>query len=445
MRDGTAVGGPVRGEGQHRRRRAVDHRRAARRSPAPRTSATVVGRLVGGGRVRRRQDQPRPVRHRPGRDAVAVRHAASTRSTRRSCPAGRARARRSPSRPGSCRSRSAPTPPGRVGSRPRSATSSGCKPTLGLVSTVGVVPACRSLDCVSVFALTADDAAIVLGVLDHPDGGDIYSRPVAARRQRPPAAATDVVIGVPSDAILATVRRADRRCVRRVRSTSSSKLGIRCPRGRPRGVLRRGRTALRRAVARGTSRRRGAVHRAASRRRPSRHAGDHQRCLALRRLRGVRRRVPASSTGPPCRGDLGRGRCGRRPVAADDPDACRGGRRSDRCERPPRSVLDVRQPPRPVCRGGPWRDARCLAFRSGSRSIAPALSDLFLLTLADQYQQMVDRPLGALDVGSPRRRPATPPTGRRGPPCRPPSCRPPPCRSPSSVPISAANRSTTSS
>ena len=34
----------------------------------------------------------------------------------------------------------------------------GLKPSLGLVSTAGVVPACRSLDCVSVFALTTDDA-----------------------------------------------------------------------------------------------------------------------------------------------------------------------------------------------------------------------------------------------------------------------------------------------
>jgi allophanate hydrolase len=34
----------------------------------------------------------------------------------------------------------------------------GLKPTPGLLSTSGVVPACRSLDCVSVFALTADDA-----------------------------------------------------------------------------------------------------------------------------------------------------------------------------------------------------------------------------------------------------------------------------------------------
>jgi allophanate hydrolase len=37
----------------------------------------------------------------------------------------------------------------------------GLKPTPGLLSTDGVVPACRSLDCVSVFALTVEDARLV--------------------------------------------------------------------------------------------------------------------------------------------------------------------------------------------------------------------------------------------------------------------------------------------
>jgi allophanate hydrolase len=37
----------------------------------------------------------------------------------------------------------------------------GLKPSVGLVSTDGVVPACASLDCVSVFALNVDDAARV--------------------------------------------------------------------------------------------------------------------------------------------------------------------------------------------------------------------------------------------------------------------------------------------
>ena len=40
----------------------------------------------------------------------------------------------------------------------------GLKPTRGLVSTRGVVPACKSLDCVSVFALSAQDALTVLDV-----------------------------------------------------------------------------------------------------------------------------------------------------------------------------------------------------------------------------------------------------------------------------------------
>ena len=40
----------------------------------------------------------------------------------------------------------------------------GLKPTRGVVSTRGVVPACRTLDCVSVFAETALDAALVLSV-----------------------------------------------------------------------------------------------------------------------------------------------------------------------------------------------------------------------------------------------------------------------------------------
>jgi len=41
----------------------------------------------------------------------------------------------------------------------------GWKPTPGRISTEGIVPACRSLDCVSVFALTCDDAVAVAGTL----------------------------------------------------------------------------------------------------------------------------------------------------------------------------------------------------------------------------------------------------------------------------------------
>ncbi len=52
----------------------------------------------------------------------------------------------------------------------------GLKPSRGLISAAGVVPACRSLDCVSIFALTADDAFAVLRVAAAPDAADPYSR-----------------------------------------------------------------------------------------------------------------------------------------------------------------------------------------------------------------------------------------------------------------------------
>ncbi len=52
----------------------------------------------------------------------------------------------------------------------------GLKPSLGLISTEGVVPACRTLDCISVFSLTVDDAIAALAVMAGPDGTDPYSR-----------------------------------------------------------------------------------------------------------------------------------------------------------------------------------------------------------------------------------------------------------------------------
>jgi len=52
----------------------------------------------------------------------------------------------------------------------------GLKPTRGLVSARGVVPACRSLDCVSVMALTVPDAAEVLQIIAGVDPEDGYSR-----------------------------------------------------------------------------------------------------------------------------------------------------------------------------------------------------------------------------------------------------------------------------
>jgi allophanate hydrolase len=52
----------------------------------------------------------------------------------------------------------------------------GLKPSLGMISTAGVVPACRTLDCVSVFSLTVDDAVTALAAMAGPDGADPFSR-----------------------------------------------------------------------------------------------------------------------------------------------------------------------------------------------------------------------------------------------------------------------------
>ncbi|MYM81043.1 allophanate hydrolase [Duganella sp. FT50W] len=60
----------------------------------------------------------------------------------------------------------------------------GLKPTPGLISTRGVVPACRTLDCVSVFALTVADSWQVLSVAGGYDREDAYSRQIEMRGVR---------------------------------------------------------------------------------------------------------------------------------------------------------------------------------------------------------------------------------------------------------------------
>jgi allophanate hydrolase len=53
----------------------------------------------------------------------------------------------------------------------------GLKPTRGALSAAGVAPACRSLDCVSIFALTCADAQRVFEAACGFDASDPYSRP----------------------------------------------------------------------------------------------------------------------------------------------------------------------------------------------------------------------------------------------------------------------------
>ena len=54
----------------------------------------------------------------------------------------------------------------------------GHKPTRGWIPTSGVVPACRSLDTISIFSLNAGDACVVLAAMVGTDPEDPYSRPV---------------------------------------------------------------------------------------------------------------------------------------------------------------------------------------------------------------------------------------------------------------------------
>ncbi len=70
----------------------------------------------------------------------------------------------------------------------------GLKPTPGRVGTSGVVPACRSLDCVSIFAQTVDDAAAVLAHIEGDDADDAFSHFEPGAAAWPPR----LRIGVPA-------------------------------------------------------------------------------------------------------------------------------------------------------------------------------------------------------------------------------------------------------
>ncbi len=52
----------------------------------------------------------------------------------------------------------------------------GLKPSKGLLSNTGVVPACKSIDCMSIFSLTADDAQTVFSIAANYDETDCFSR-----------------------------------------------------------------------------------------------------------------------------------------------------------------------------------------------------------------------------------------------------------------------------
>lgn len=74
----------------------------------------------------------------------------------------------------------------------------GLKPSLGALSATGVVPACRTLDTISIFALTVADAWTAYRAAAVYDAGDAYARPMPAPALGPVPAS--LRIGVPDAA-----------------------------------------------------------------------------------------------------------------------------------------------------------------------------------------------------------------------------------------------------
>src|SRR6185295_1781487 len=79
----------------------------------------------------------------------------------------------------------------------------GLKPTRGVLSAHGVVPACRTLDCVSILSLTADDAHTVWSAARGLDPDDGFSRTPRPGDEAAPWLAGGFCFGVPPTCQLA--------------------------------------------------------------------------------------------------------------------------------------------------------------------------------------------------------------------------------------------------
>ncbi|WP_294504436.1 allophanate hydrolase [uncultured Victivallis sp.] len=103
----------------------------------------------------------------------------------------------------------------------------GVKPSRGVLSCRGVVPACRSLDCVSIFARNLEDAGILLETTARFDPEDAYSRILPERDPLP----RHWKFGVPREEDLVffgreEYREAFRRAVRRMQDAGGEKVEI---------------------------------------------------------------------------------------------------------------------------------------------------------------------------------------------------------------------------
>ncbi len=156
----------------------------------------------------------------------------------------------------------------------------GLKPSLGLVSTFGVVPACRTLDCVSLFALTVDDAWSALETIAGPDAKDPYSR---QRKLALPGAMPRVKLGVPlaGQRLFFGDRQYAAAYEAALRAAGEARLHHR--RDRHRAVLRDRAPAVRRTLGRRTHARHAVAAGVRSGRHSSGDARDHLERLAADR------------------------------------------------------------------------------------------------------------------------------------------------------------------
>ncbi len=220
----------------------------------------------------------------------------------------------------------------------------GLKPTLGALSTRGVVPACRTLDAVSILALSVDDAYEVYRAAAGFDEADPYARHVAVAPlgDAPP----HLAIGVPDEASRRFFGDALQARAFEATCAGLEDLGARVGPDRLRAVLRGCRAALRRRLGGGAACR----ARAAARRRPRGRASggspDRGRCGGVVGDRRLPRLLPARGAAA-AGGAADRG--GGPDLRAVDPDLLLGsgpGARSARAERAARHLHQFRQPAR---------------------------------------------------------------------------------------------------
>ena len=229
----------------------------------------------------------------------------------------------------------------------------GLKPSRGLLSTRGVVPACASLDCVSIFAGGPADAARVLDVAAAREPLDPWSRvepPFVAPRRGcvgvpfagqldldEPAAAQAWTQALVHAARLWKLVPVD---VEPLLSAAPLLYGAGSPSaGRPRRAGRLAPEGLNSIVARDRA--------------LGPDAERHRAFDAIHRLISL----------PRGRADMAAGRRGADTDGAASPDACGGRRGPDRGQCTARHVHELRQPARPFRAGDPGR-----LGRTGSRS-----------------------------------------------------------------------------